>query len=49
MKLIMKRLVMSERQMSDIVLDEDCEVHQADDKLDKISEVGESVLQRDRD
>ena len=46
----MKRLVRSETLMSDIELDEDCEVCQADGVMivrwDKISEVGESVLQR---
>ena len=34
--------------MSDVVLDEDCELmSNDDDELDKISKVGESVLQRE--
>ena len=47
MRLIMKRFVTSGMPMSDIMLVEDCEVLQADDELDKISEVGESVLLRE--
>ena len=47
----MLRLVSSEILMSDNELDEDCEVHQADDDdvLGKISKVGESMFQRESD
>ena len=47
MKLIKMRLVRSKRLMSDDKFDEDCEVSQAHE-LDKISKMGESVLQLDR-